>query len=70
MGGFQGAENAFGGLVEACHEFRLVDDIAAEHKLADADGIFQEIHDGGLLGFSGPGTEDCLEAEHVNHGVL
>jgi hypothetical protein len=49
MRGFQGAEDAFGCLVEACYEFRLVDDVAAERKLAEADGVFQEIHDGGLL---------------------
>jgi hypothetical protein len=70
MRGFQGAEDAFCCLVETRHEFRFVDDVAAERNLADADGVFQEIHDGGLLGFPGPGTEDCLEAEHLNNGVL
>jgi hypothetical protein len=70
MGGFQGTKDSFGGLVEAGHEFPFIDNVAAKGKLADANGVFKEIHKSGLFGFSGTSTEKCLKTEHMDHGVL
>ena len=40
IGRLQGLQNAFRGLIEACHEFRLVHDVFAKEQLAKADGVF------------------------------
>jgi hypothetical protein len=68
--GLQGSKNAFGGLVEAGYEFRFIDDVTAKGKFADADRVLQKVHDGCLFGFPGSGTENCLQTEHLNYGVL
>jgi hypothetical protein len=68
--GLQGSKNAFGGLVEAGYEFRFVDDVPAESQLADADRVFQEIHDGSLFDLPGSRTEHHLQPENLNYGVF
>jgi hypothetical protein len=57
-------------LIETSNEFGLVDDVAAEGQFANADRVFEEIHDGCLFDLSGSGAEDCLHAEHLNYGVF